>query len=181
MSTDSSLSEKSRQYYKCCINIKLERQIGSRYFVTAANASKIIFLKEAAVHFLKYTGKNVGNKLEREVYTKLQDSMELAQLSADAFMFYHVYADLVLLSKSNDLAKSSLDMNLHYLELKTFLQEIEHTPDWYLISTMLYLDLNPNCMVTTKDIIIASTHSHRLSLRSCLNRDYTILAFYIQY
>ena len=44
-------------------------------------------------------------------------------------MYYQVYADLVALSKSNDLGKSALDMNLHYLELKTFLQEVEHDPE----------------------------------------------------
>lgn len=33
-------------------------------------------------------------------------------------MFFHVYADLVMLSKSNDLKKSVLDMNQHYLEVK---------------------------------------------------------------
>ena len=32
-------------------------QVGSRYFVSASNAVKIVFLKEAAIHFLKYTGK----------------------------------------------------------------------------------------------------------------------------
>jgi len=47
--------------------IILDRQIGSRYFVTTANAANIMFLKEAAVHFLKYTGKDTGNKLERDV------------------------------------------------------------------------------------------------------------------
>ena len=43
-------------------------------------------------------------------------------------MFYHVYADLVILSKSNELKKSVLDMNTHYLELKIFLQDIEQHP-----------------------------------------------------
>ena len=44
-------------------------------------------------------------------------------------MYYHVYADLVMLSKANDLGKSSLDMNQHYLELKLYLQEVEHHPE----------------------------------------------------
>lgn len=129
MSTDSSLCEKSRHYYQSCTRVNLERQVGSRYFVTAANASKIIFLKEAAVHFLTYTGKDTGNKLERDVYAKLQEPMEIVELIADSLMYYHVYADLVMLSKSNDLRKSSLDMNLHYLELKLYLQEVERTPE----------------------------------------------------
>ena len=43
-------------------------------------------------------------------------------------MFYHIYADLVMLSKSDVLGKSALDMNEHYLELDTYLKEIEHHP-----------------------------------------------------
>ena len=55
MSTDSTLSEKSQVYYRSCAGVTLDRQIGSRYFVSAANAAKIVLLNEAAVHFL--TGK----------------------------------------------------------------------------------------------------------------------------
>ena len=50
----------------------------------------------------------------------------MARLKVDALMYYHVYADLVMLSKSDDLKKSALDMNQHYLELKMFLQEVEN-------------------------------------------------------
>lgn len=53
-------------YYQCCSNI------GSRYFVSAANACKILFLKDAAIEFLKFTGKDTGNK-----FAKLQDPDEL--------------------------------------------------------------------------------------------------------
>ena len=128
MSADASLSEESRVYYSSCSSVTLARQIGSRYFVSAANAAKIIFLKNAALHFLKYMGKDTGNKLERDIYMKLLDSTEITQLIADGLMFYHVYADLVMLSKSSDLRKSALDMNHHYLELKTYLQEVERYP-----------------------------------------------------
>ena len=44
-------------------------------------------------------------------------------------MYYHIYADLVMLSKSNDLKKSVLDMNRHYLELQLFLEEVEKYPE----------------------------------------------------
>lgn len=44
-------------------------------------------------------------------------------------MFFHVYADLVMLAKSNQLKKSTLDMNQHYLELQLFLKELEHHPE----------------------------------------------------
>ena len=43
-------------------------------------------------------------------------------------MFHHIYSNLVMLAKSNDLNKSVLDMRRHYLELKIFLEEIELNP-----------------------------------------------------
>ena len=54
---------------------------GSRYFVTASNACKIIFLKDAAIDFLNFTGKHSGNKLERDVFAKLKDPTELVHLN----------------------------------------------------------------------------------------------------
>lgn len=44
-------------------------------------------------------------------------------------MYVHVYADLVTLSKSSDLGKSVMDMNQHYLELQSYLQEVEQYPE----------------------------------------------------
>ena len=129
MIDDFSLSEDTREYYHSCTTVQLHRQVGSRYFVSAANAAKIVLLKNAAVHFLQYTGKDTGNKLETELYTKLQDIDELARLRADALMYYHVYADLVMLSKSSDLGKSVMDMNKHYVELQVYLEMIECHPE----------------------------------------------------
>ena len=85
-------------------------------------------MKEAAIQFLEYTRRHQGNKLEKDVYCKLLDPSVMMQLKVDALMFYHVYADLVMLSKSNALDKSAFNMNQHYLELKLFLQEVEHNP-----------------------------------------------------
>ena len=45
MISDTSLSEGSLKYYQTCSKIVLERQVRSRYFVTAANAMKIIYLR----------------------------------------------------------------------------------------------------------------------------------------
>ena len=115
-------------YYQLCTKVRLDRQVGSRYFVTASNARKILFLREAAIDFLQYAGKSVGNKLEQDVFRKLQDSDELSQLKADALMFHHVYSNLVMLAKSNELNKSAFDMNQHYLELRLFLEEVELNP-----------------------------------------------------
>ena len=98
--------------------------------MTAANATKIIFLKDAAIAFLKFTGKDrAGNKLEQNVFSKLHDSSELDHLKADSLMYYHIYGDLWMLSKSNDLGLSVLSMNQHYLELLNYLSEVETNPD----------------------------------------------------
>ena len=117
-------------YYEECLRVKLHRQVGNRYFVTASNACKILYLAKAAMAFLEFTKKNSdGNKLEQEVYAKLHDNHLLACLRTDALMFYHVYADLINLAKSNELSKSVFDMNTHYLELKCFLEEAEINPE----------------------------------------------------
>ena len=90
-------------YHKKCSEIKLSRQVGNRYFVSASNAGKIIFLIPAAIKFLEFTGKSTGgNKLEKTVYSKLEDAKLVGALKADAIMYYHVYADLVCLAKSTE-------------------------------------------------------------------------------
>lgn len=129
MIADPTLNESDLMYYRACRDITLDRQVGSRYFVTASNASKLFFLKNAIIKFLDYTGKGNGNRLERTVYTKLKKSEELVHLKVDGLMFFHVYADLMVLAKSTTLNKSALDMTYHYLELLTFLREIQHYPD----------------------------------------------------
>lgn len=127
MASQSGSSEAG--YYQQCAKVRLERQVGSRYFVTAANAGKILFLRDAAINFFKYTGKEKGNKLEQSVLQKLKDPLELAHLKADAVMFHHVYSNLVMLAKSKELNKHVFDMNKHYLELQTFLSEAECNPE----------------------------------------------------
>ena len=177
MSEETSLTAEIASYYKSCANVVLDRQIGSRYFVTAANAGKILYLKEAAVEFLKYTGRENGNKLEKDVAMKLQDCNELVALKADALMFFHVYADLVTLAKSTELEKSAFDMNTHYFELQLFLQELEKNPEIimnqhhqvYTSEERLYGDekVNHRCHVKSKCI-----HNH---LFVCDEWDQTLL------
>ena len=75
-----------------------------------------------------YTGKSDGNKLEQDVYEKLQDPDILSQLKADALMFHYVYSNLVMLQKCNELMKSAFDMRCHYLELTLFLERTELNP-----------------------------------------------------
>ena len=92
----------------------------SRYFVTASNSGKLLFLQQAAIDYLQHTNKSKGNKLEQEVFQKLQNANEISQIKADALMFYHVYADLAMLAKPNELKN---DMNQHYFKLALFLKK----------------------------------------------------------
>ena len=87
-----------------------------------------MFLQQPAIDYLQYANKDKGNKLEQEVFQKLQNVDEISQVKADALMFYHVYADLVMLAKSNELEKSAFDMNKHYHELALFLKKVEKDP-----------------------------------------------------
>ena len=130
--------EQTTNYYQLCSNVVLDRQVGSRYFISASNACKIFFLTKAALEFLEYTGKDKGNNLEQTLYSKLQTTGELSCLKADALMFYFVYADIVMLAKSNKLNKSVYDMKQHYLELQHFLQAIQKDPK---------IALNKSCKV----------------------------------
>ena len=127
--------EQTKNYYQLCLNVVLDRQVGSRYFVSA---SKIFFLTKAALEFLEYTGKDKGNNLEQTLYSKLQNTGELSRLKADALMFYFIYADIVMLAKSNKLDKLVYDMKQYYLELQHFLQAIQKDPK---------IALNKSCKV----------------------------------
>lgn len=146
------------------------RQVGSRYFVSGANT---VLRKEAAVHFLEYSGKDSGNKLERNLLGKSLDPTEIAQLKSDGLIYYHVYADLVM-SKSNDLKNSALDMTQHYLELQTFLQEVEHNPEVVLDKDYKVFRSEEKLYGGNQRVnqltIIVFIYSHKLSIRSCLLR-----------
>ena len=58
----STTTDEERAYYQACLKVTLHRQVGSRYFVSAVNAAKILFV-------MKFTEKDIsGNKLERDVF-----------------------------------------------------------------------------------------------------------------
>ena len=59
---------------------------------------------------------------------KIKQPDILAQLKLDGLLFDHIYSDLMMLVKSQKLNKSALDMNIHYLELKGFLEELTQDP-----------------------------------------------------
>ena len=135
-------------YLNNVLKTNLERQVGSRYFVTAYNSSRIHFLYPAALDFLNHlrTVKTL-NRLEQYVLSNLQDKVMLHNIKIDGLFFYRVYADLTTLVKSNKLSKSVLDMNVHYLELLNFLQEVisypdqlidNSTPVFYFRTTFIY-------------------------------------------
>ena len=119
-----------------------------RYFVTAANASIILFLKDAAVEYLTFTGSN-GNKISTP---NLKNSDKLVALKGDALMYYHVYDDLIMLSKSTELGKSVIDMNEHYLELRVPMQN----SDCVLSKAFKSSPLRHNSTKTISEQIIAS-------------------------
>jgi len=133
----SSCEESSKAYFQNCLEVNLHRQVGSRYFVTAANACKIFYLKDAAIQFLKYTGRDTGNKLETSVFQKLQDNVELAHLKLECLMYYHVYGDLYMLSKSSDFGLSA------YFCLK--LKGIVLNPDYRVFPSEIRLYENTKC------------------------------------
>ena len=132
-------------YYQPCSQVYLHRQVGSRYFVSAANACIIVFLRDAAVEYSKLTGKDFGSKLKCEVFAKLNDLTELAYLKADSIMYYHVYGDLYLLSKFSGL--SVMSMNQHYFELQFCLTEVESSPEIvFNPHFIMYSALREGCM-----------------------------------
>lgn len=79
--------------------------------------------------------------MECDFYAKLHDSDELDHLRADSLMYYHIYGDLYMLSKSSDLGLSVLSMNQHYLELFTYLSEVENIQELCLTQTIMFFVL----------------------------------------
>ena len=59
LKSGSSQSSEAR-YYQKCKQIQMDKQVGSRYFVTAANSGKVLFLRQAAIDFLSFTGKGTS-------------------------------------------------------------------------------------------------------------------------
>ena len=75
-----------------------------------------------------------------------------------------VYGDLYMLSKSNDLGSTVLSMNQHYLELQTYLSEVEKSPE---------IVLNPHYHIFRSEKRLYDTHSkvnHRLQSMAVYQR-----------
>ena len=43
---EQGCSSEKASYYQLCTKVSLDRQVGSRYFVTASNAAKVFFFKK---------------------------------------------------------------------------------------------------------------------------------------
>ena len=156
-------SKEKTEYYVQCQHVHLARQVGSRYFVSAHNAARIVFLRGAALDYLQKF-KIKKNKLENDVFLKLQDPSTITNLKADGLMFLHVYADLTNLAKSTELKKCAMDMNMHYLELDGFLEHVEDNPSIVLKNLVevfksepkLYGDEKTNHRIGVEDKIVYS-------------------------
>ena len=100
------------------MSIRLTRQVGSRYFGTSRNAGRNLCLARRATQFLEVlqVTKELNN-LEKDVLNYLKTPHVLAVLKVDGLIYDQIYADLMILMKSNKLSKKYLDMNIHYLEL----------------------------------------------------------------
>ena len=80
----------------------------------------------------------------------------MAQLKLDGLMFDHIYADLMMLSKSNALAKSVMDMNVHYRELQQFLQKVAENPK-------IIMNINLQVFPSEQSLYKNTKTNHRIS------------------
>ena len=72
-----------------------------------------------------------------------------------------------MLSKSNDLNKSALNMNQHYLELKMFLQEVENHPE-VVMDKDYKVFRSEDRLYGDAYKLIASIQSHNQCITNCL-------------
>ena len=129
-------SKTGDSYYETAKNVYLKRQVGSRYYVTACNAGILLFLRKAMVSFLNEQKMlKKLNMLETTCLKKLSNVTLLTKVRLEGLLFDKVYADLMMLVKSEILRKSSLDMNIHYSELLGFLRSITDDPKILLDSS----------------------------------------------
>ena len=147
-----------KEYYMNTQNVFLERQVGSRYHVTSCNAGRIYFLSKAMIAFLMEQKMIKSlNYLESTCLKKLQDPLLLSNLQLEGLLFDKIYADLMMLVKSTDLRKSALDMNVHYVEVLEFLQNLTTKPS---------ILLDPEILVFKSELRIYSDSmklNHRLA------------------
>ena len=114
---------------KSALGVRMERQVGSRYFVTARNAGRVFYLRPLAIRYLEETSQTKElNGLEKDVLRYMKSDTESALLKVDGLFFDKIYADLMILMKSKKLGKKLLDVNPHYHELLQYLELISERP-----------------------------------------------------
>ena len=114
---------------KAALGVKLQRQVGSRYFVTARNAGRLFYLTKLIEKFLQQAKLlKTLNRLENDVLVHVSTPSDLALLKLDGLFYDKVYADMMMLLKSTYLNKSFLCMNIHYLELLNYLKLLSEKP-----------------------------------------------------
>ena len=127
----------NKLYYLFAQKVVLERQVGSRYYVTSCNAGRLYFLCKALVEFLKEQELvKALNCLESTCFMKLHDSLLITNLRLEGLMFDKVYADLMVLVKSTNLNKTAIEMSSHYEELLNFFSTLITEPGRLLDSDM---------------------------------------------
>ena len=129
---------------KAALGMKLQRQVGSCYFVTARNAGRLFYLKKFIEKFLEQLKlTKTLNKLESSVLSHINTPYELALLKLDGLFYDKVYADMMVLLKSKSLKKSFMCMNAHYLELLNYLKLLSEKPRLILDPDMQVFSSEP--------------------------------------
>lgn len=105
--------EEELEQLRASIYVKLARQVGSRYFVTARNAGRLFFLAPHAVSYISALELTKDlNNLEKDVLMHMKNPQDLAMLKVDGLFLDQIYVDLIMLMKSKELSKKYLDMIL---------------------------------------------------------------------
>ena len=114
--------------YKELAKVHLARQVGSRYCHIVQCRANFLSFRANKKFLAQEQMLKALNRLEKKVQQKMGQSDILAQLKLDGLLFDHLYSDLMMLVKSKALDKSALDMNVRYLELKGFLEDLTQHP-----------------------------------------------------
>ena len=156
------------QVLKAALGVRMERQVGSRYFVTARNAGRIFYLRPLAIKFLEASElRKELNGLERDVLANLQSRHGAALLKVDGLFFDTIYADLMCLLKSKKLEKKFLDMNPHYLELMEYLELLSHYPEHILDPARHVFASDPR-LYSGNQKVNHRLHKNYVVVRKCL-------------
>ena len=147
------------------ISVKLERQVGSHYYVTSRNAGRIFFLAPYTINYIHSLERTKElNNLEKDVLQYLTNDLDKALLKVDGIFFDAIYADLMCLLKSTKLSKK--DMNPHFLELLEHLQLCAKNPRFWLDPQIRVFKSEPR--LYAQNALNHRTHSNYIPVRNQL-------------